>query len=211
MLQVENLHLRAGDFRLQDISLHVEQGEYFVLMGQTGSGKSLMVKCICGLIRVDAGRIVIDERDVTDLAPRRRGVGYVPQEGALFPNMNVARNITFGQRVRGVPHRAALREVGPLIEMLGLGALLARHTDTLSGGERQKVALARALATRPHLLVLDEPVSALDEQTRKEVCEGLLRVHRELDLVTVHICHSTAEAHALADRIGTMRAGRLAS
>ena len=107
MLQVENIFLAAGDFQVQDVCLETEPGEYFVVMGPTGSGKSLLVKCICGLVRATAGRIRIGRRDVTDLEPRLRRVGYVPQDCSLFPHLNVARNLTFARRVRGRSHRAA--------------------------------------------------------------------------------------------------------
>ena len=209
MIEASNLSLQAGTFRVQDVSLHVGDGEYFVLMGATGSGKSLLVKCLCGLVRAETGRILVDGRDVTDLEPRARRVGYLPQEYALFPHLSVARNITFARRARGDSHARALRDARPVVEMLGLAALLDRRPETLSGGEQQRVALARALASRPRLLVLDEPVSALDEPTRREVCEELRRVEREFRLATIHICHNTEEAQALADRVGIMDAGRL--
>lgn len=209
MIEASNLSFQAGTFRVQDVSLRVGDGEYFVLMGATGSGKSLLVKCLCGLVRAETGRILVDGRDVTDLEPRARRVGYLPQEYALFPHLSVARNITFARRARGDSHARALRDARPVVEMLGLAALLDRRPETLSGGEQQRVALARALASRPRLLVLDEPVSALDEPTRREVCEELRRVEREFRLATIHICHNTEEAQALADRVGIMDAGRL--
>jgi len=209
VLQIDDLQYRVGNFRLQDISLQVRPREYFVLMGQTGSGKTLLLKCICGLLRVAAGRILIDGREVTNQEPRHRRVGYVPQEGGLFPHMDVARNIAFALRVRGMSHAPALREAQVLVDMLGLGSLLKRRTMSLSGGERQKVALARALAARPSLLVLDEPVSALDEPTRRDVCAELLRVQRELNVSTVHVCHNLEEARSLCDRVGILDAGRL--
>jgi len=209
MLQVENIFLAAGDFQVQDVCLRTESDEYFVIMGPTGSGKSLLAKCICGLVRATGGRIHIGGRDVTDLEPRLRRVGYVPQDCSLFPHMNVARNLTFARRVGGRSHRAAMRDLRPLIDMLRLNDLLGRRTTTLSGGERQKVALARALAAEPSLLVLDEPLSALDEPTRQAVSAELSRVQKELRIATIHICHNTQEAGALADRIGIMHQGRL--
>ena len=209
MLRMENVSLRAGDFQVKDVCRHVSPGEYFVIMGPTGSGKSLLAKCICGLARPARGRIHISGRDVTDMEPRLRHIGYLPQECALFPHMDTARNITFARRVRHKPHAAALKDVRAVTEMLGLGALLHRRTYTLSGGERQKVALARALAGEPELLVLDEPLSALDEPTRREISAELLRVQRELRLTAVHICHNTEEAETIADRIGIMYQGKL--
>ncbi|MCD6364441.1 MAG: ATP-binding cassette domain-containing protein [Planctomycetes bacterium] len=216
MLRTDHLSFGVGRFHLSDVSLEVGEGEYFVLMGQTGSGKSILAKCICGLIRADSGRIVVSGRDVTDLEPRRRRLGYVPQEGALFANMNVEANITFAPRLKRrrrfgprISRAEALRGVSEIIEMLSLGPLLHRRVTTLSGGERQKVALARALAAEPEALILDEPVSALDEPGRREVCGELLRVQRRVNIATIHICHNTEEAELLADCVGVLHQGRL--
>jgi ABC-type Fe3+/spermidine/putrescine transport system ATPase subunit len=209
MIRIENLSLQAGAFQMQDVNLHVEPGEYFVLLGPTGSGKTLLVSCICGLRLPTGGSIRIDGRDVTALEPRKRSVGYVPQDGALFPHMTVARNVTFALRVRGQAHRDALTDSAPIIEMLGIEPLLNRTVHALSGGERQKVALARALVMRPKVLLLDEPVSALDEPTRQATCRDLVRAQSELGISTIHICHNRDEAHSVADRVGIMHAGRL--
>lgn len=209
MLKVESLHVAVGDFALRDVSLEVAPEEYFVLMGPNGSGKSLLLRAIGGLLRVHSGRVLIGGRDVTALEPRERGIGYVPQDGALFPYLDVARNITFPLRVRGSRHRTALRDVGSLIDLLQLGGLLHRHPGTLSGGERQRVAVARALAFRPSILLLDEPVSALDEEARRLVCGHLRRIQRELRIATIHVCHSTEEARMVADRRVLMDGGRL--
>jgi len=210
MIETKGVSFRAGDFAVSDVSLRVEDGQYFVLMGRTGSGKSLLMKCICGLIRPERGGIFIGGWEVTHMAPRLRRIGYVPQEGALFPHMDVARNITFAARAVGLGHRDALVRAEPIIEMLSLRALLGRSIDTLSGGEKQKVALARALVARPAVLILDEPVSSLDEPSRREVCAELRGVHAELKVATIHICHNLHEAEDLADRVGVMDAGRIA-
>jgi ABC-type sugar transport system ATPase subunit len=207
---IEKLSLAVGGFRLDGVDLEIAPREYVVLMGPTGAGKSLLLKCLCGLIRPDAGRVWIGGVDVTAREPRRRRIGYVAQEGALFPHLNVERNLTFGLRVAGLRHGRAMAEIAPLIDDIGLRPLLHRRPGTLSGGERQKVALARALAARPRLLVLDEPVSALDERTRREVCALLKRVQRSLGVATLHVCHNTAEARDLGDRAGVFVAGRLA-
>jgi len=206
VIDIDGLHLRAGSFELADVCLHVGPGEYFVLMGHTGSGKSLTIKAVCGLVRPAAGSIIIDGADVTELDPRDRQVGYMPQDCGLFPHMTVLKNITFSVRVRGLGGREA---VEPLVELLGLGPLLDRRPKNLSGGERQKVALARALAGRPKVLLLDEPVSALDEPTRREVCAELLGIQRRLGISTIHVCHSLEEARSLADRAGVMHDGQL--
>jgi len=210
MLRVENLCLRAGDFQLKEISLRMEPGEYFVLMGPTGSGKSLFIKCLCGLIRPTAGRIFIGREEMTARQPRFRRIGYVPQDCGLFPHMSVGGNITFSLRVRGMRRSKALKRIAPLVETLSLGPLLGRSPVNLSGGERQKVAVARALAGEPKLLILDEPVSALDEPTRREVCRELRRVQRQMGILTIHVCHSVVEARQVSDRAGVIVQGRLA-
>jgi len=209
MLHVADISLRAGEFALRDVNLRIAPRELFALMGPTGSGKSLLARCICGLLRAASGSISVAGRDVTRLEPRLRGIGYVPQEGSLFPHMDAAHNLTFARRVRGESHRTALRELAPAVEMLGLGPLLERQVGTLSGGECQKVALGRALAVSPRLLVLDEPLSALDEPTRREVAAELVHVLRQLGIATLYICHNVQEAETLADRVGVMSDGRL--
>jgi molybdate/tungstate transport system ATP-binding protein len=209
MLRLRDVTLRAGRFRLYPVNLDVAPGEYFVLMGPTGSGKSLLAAAVCGLTRIESGSVFIDGRDVTLAEPRFRRVGYVPQAAGLFPHLSVARNVTFGLEVRGTGRGEAERKVGPIVEMLGLGGLMDRSTVNLSGGESQKVALARALACDPKLLMLDEPVSALDEPTRRELCPLLRRVQRQFGVATIHVCHSREEAAALADRVGVLSAGRL--
>lgn len=220
MLRATGLCLRIGDFALRDVSLEVQPEEYFVLMGPTGSGKSLLAKCLCGLIRPAGGSIRLGGRDISRLEPRLRQIGYVPQDCGLFPHTNVAKNLTFPCRLERRPrrllqpwgrrsHAEALESLAPLIKMLALEPLLGRRPSTLSGGERQKVAVARALARGPKLLILDEPVSALDEPTRREVCEQLCRIRERIHVPILHICHSVAEAKLVSDRMGVLLDGRL--
>lgn len=209
MIKVSHLSLNIGEFSLCKISLTIADGEYFVLLGPTGSGKTLFLECLCGLIRPQAGKIEIDNRDVTNLSPRIRRIGYVPQDYGLFLHMNVEGNIIFGLRTRGLSHKESCNLVQPIVEMLSLGLLLKRSPTSLSGGERQKVALARALAIRPHLLLLDEPVSALDEQSRSHVCQELRRIQKELSITTIHVSHSVEEALSVADKAGILKNGEL--
>ncbi|MGE5297423.1 MAG: ABC transporter ATP-binding protein [Solirubrobacterales bacterium] len=208
-LEIAGLTLRAGSFAVRDVSFAVDEGEYFVLMGMTGSGKSLLLKGICGLARVSQGRIRLRGRDVTGLEARFRKIGYVPQDGGLFPHLDVLRNLTFPLTVAGVRSAVARSAVEPIVASLGLDRLLPRSVAYLSGGERQKVALARALARRPELLVLDEPVCALDEPTRRDICRELRRVQKEFGVATVHVCHSRDETTLVSDRVGVMHEGRL--
>ncbi len=210
MLKLDHISLKAGDFTVDDVDLTVASKEYFVLMGPTGSGKSLLVKAVCGILPVQSGTICIDGNDVTDLEPGKRQVGYVPQNSSLFPHLSVLDNILFPLKVRKLPKKKAMSNIEPVIEALGIGSLLSRSTVNLSGGEQQKVALARALSFNPKLLMLDEPVSALDEPTRCEICGLLKRIQQDFSIATVHICHNLEEARIVSDRIAVIADGRIA-
>lgn len=203
-LHVEKLCLRAGRFELRDFSLEIEGHKYFVLMGRNGTGKSLLLKAICGLIEIDSGRITLNGRDITDEEPRSRNIGYVPQNTALFPHLDVRCNILFPLRIAGMGKHEAAAKMEPLVENLGIGPLLDRSVINLSGGERQRVALARALVREPQLLVLDEPVSALDEEARRDTCLMLKRVQSEFKITTIHVCHNRVEAELVSDEIHFM-------
>jgi len=210
-LELRGIVVHVGKFVVDDINLTVPAGEYFILMGHTGAGKTLLMKAICGVQPLSGGQVLIDDRDVTDLDPRVRRIGYVPQDSGLFPHLDVRENIGFALDLLGLDTRAAALRVEAMAEEIGIAPLLKRHVRGLSGGERQKVALARALVREPRLLLLDEPVSALDEGTRDDICTLLARVHREHHLTALHICHNRAEAERLGDRVGLMSNGRLVS
>jgi ABC-type sugar transport system ATPase subunit len=207
MIAVENLSVRAGAFHLDDVSFAVADGEYGVLMGKTGSGKTTILEAICGLKRVRAGRVLLLGRDATRMRPADRGVGYVPQDLALFPTLNVRDHLAFGPHAHGWDRQAIARRVDELSELLGLGRLLDRNPQGLSGGEAQRVALGRALAFRPRVLLLDEPLSALDDETRAEMYTLLRSVQRLTGVTALHVTHSLAEAKVLADRILVLEAG----
>jgi ABC-type sugar transport system ATPase subunit len=191
------------------VSLTVAEREYFVLMGPTGSGKSLLVKAVCGLLPIESGTVLIGGRDVSCADPRSRGIGYVPQSVDLFPHLDVERNLLFPLAVRGVSPALGRERLERVATMLGIDHLLGRSPLNLSGGERQKVALGRALIRDPELLILDEPVSALDAHTRREICRFLKRVQHEFGVAAIHICHSAAEARVVSDRVGVLCAGRV--
>jgi len=210
-LELCGVTIRAGAFVVDNINLVVPAGEYFILMGHTGAGKSLLMKAVCGVQPVARGQILIADRDVTQLDPRVRRIGYVPQDSGLFPHLNVRQNIGFALDLIGLDARQAAARVEALAVEIGIVALLKRRVISLSGGERQKVSLARALAREPRLLLLDEPVSALDEAARDEICALLQRVHQEHHLTAIHICHNRAEAARLGNRVGLMNNGRLVS
>ena len=199
MIRIDNLTVRTGAFELRDVSFSVDTGRYAVLMGKTGCGKTTLLEAICGLKTVQAGRVLLDERDVTRLRPADRGIGYVPQDGALFPTLTVREHLAFALGIRSFPAQETEKRVEELAALLGLRHLLHRFPQGLSGGEAQRVALGRALAWPPNVLLLDEPLSALDEETREEMA-GLLRTVREKTRVTVlHVTHNRSEAKRLAD------------
>jgi ABC-type Fe3+/spermidine/putrescine transport system ATPase subunit len=208
MIRAENVRYSAGTFALH-VTLDIPAAEYFVLLGATGSGKTLLMETLCGLRPVEAGRISLNDRDVTATAPRDRRIGYVPQDGALFTHLNVRNNIAFGIGARGVDRAERRARTERLARMLGIAHLLDRAIAGLSGGERQRVALARALACDPAVLLLDEPVSALDEHTRDTVCRELLRLQRETGVTVIHVCHVFEEAILMGDRIGILGQGRI--
>lgn len=201
MIAITHLCLRAGSFALDDLSLHVATGEYAVLMGQTGCGKTTLLEAVCGLKPVRGGRIVLLDRDVTHLPPQARDVGYMPQDLALFPTLTVRDHLAFALEVRRCPAPTIAARVTELADLLGITRLLSRHPRGLSGGESQRVALGRALSFRPRILLLDEPLSALDEDTRGEMVELLRAVQKQTGVTTLHVTHSLTEARKLADRL----------
>jgi len=209
MISLKTVSVRAGTFSLANLSLEVGTGQYAVLMGKTGSGKSTVLEAICGLKRVTAGSIALLDRDVTYLKPAERGVGYVPQDLALFQNLTVHEHLAFALEVRHEKRPAIARRVEELAELLGLGPLLARRPQGLSGGEAQRVALGRALAFHPRVLLLDEPLSALDEETRDDMYELLHAVQRQTGVTTLHVTHSMTEAKRLADRLLVLKNGTI--
>lgn len=206
MIEVRNLSCRLGKFHLSDVNLSIKDGEYFVILGPTAAGKSVLIECIAGLHRIKTGQIWIDSRNVTALAPEEREVGYVPQDYVLFPFLNVMGNIVFGLRKKSAE---TAEKVQSLVGLMGISHLLNRDVRSLSGGEKQRVALARALATSPRVLLLDEPLSALDLQTSKRLRLELKRIHRELGVTMVHITHDQTEAEEVADRIAILNMGKV--
>ncbi len=197
VIRVENLSLRAGTFVLDGVSFHIETGEYAILMGRTGSGKTTILEALCGLKTVTGGRILLNGRDVTRLKPGARNIGFVPQDAALFATMTVREQIGFALTVRRWTKADKEYRVNELAELLGLKGLLDRKPEGLSGGERQRVALGRALAANPAVLCLDEPLSALDDATREEMYRVLHTVREHTHVTTLHITHSRGEARRL--------------
>ncbi len=208
---MENVEVILSDFELHVDHIEVQQGEYFVVLGPSGAGKSILINTIAGIIMPRRGRITIGGRDVTREPPERRGVAIVPQNYALFPHMNVFENIAFGLKVRGTPKAEISRRVREIAELLGIDHLLERKPSQLSGGEQQRVALARALVINPEVLLLDEPLSALDPDTRVSALRLLRKITSKLGVTVVHVTHTLLEALYLGKRICYMTDGRVVS
>ncbi len=210
VIAVDNLSIRQGSFMLSNVGFRVPTGEYAVLMGKTGCGKTTLVEAICGLRpMLPSGRIRLMDRDVSHLKPAERGVGYVPQDGALFPTMTVRDHLAFALSIRRWERCRIEETVAELAALLGVENLLDRKPAGLSGGEAQRVALGRALSFHPSVLLLDEPMSALDETTRDEMYELLRTVRRHTGVTALHVTHNVSEARALGDRIFVLKDGQV--
>ncbi len=207
MIRVKNLCVALGDFQLQDINLTVDEGEYFIVLGPTGAGKTVLLESIAGLYPVKSGQIWLRGKEVTSLEPEKRNISIVYQDHALFPHLSAAENILFGLKIHRRPKQELVKVLDWLSDLLGIAHIMDRSPDTLSGGERQKVALARALSTKPEVLLLDEPLSALDPETREGVQKELRQLHNQLKVTTIHVTHDFEEAIALGDHIAVLGEG----
>jgi ABC-type Fe3+/spermidine/putrescine transport system ATPase subunit len=208
ILELDQVNKRFGPAVTADrLSLAVERGEFFTLLGPSGSGKSTVLRMIAGLERPDSGRIVIEGEDMTGVPPWRRNLGMVFQNYAVFPHMSVTGNVGYGLRVRRTPAADASERVAAMLRMVGLEGMGTKNVTLLSGGEQQRVALARALILRPALLLLDEPLSALDEKIRREMQTELKRIHRETGTTFVYVTHDQEEALTMSDRIAILNRG----
>lgn len=209
MLELENLWFHVGDFALRDLTLKVDKGQYLCLVGPTGAGKTMLLECIVGIHRPTRGSIRVAGRDVTNLPPEARNIGYVPQDYALFPHLSTFENVAYGLRERGLRGAAVAQRVHEVARLLGIEHLLDRSTLHLSGGERQRTALARALVLGCELLLLDESLSALDVVTSRELARQIAELHRRLGLTIVHVTHDFEEAFLLGSHIAICDRGRL--
>ncbi len=210
-MALEHISIRQGNFYLQEIDLYIPTGAYAVLMGQTGCGKTTLLELFCGLRNAVSGRVLLMEEDVTHLPPGARCIGYVPQDHVLFPRMTVREQLGFAPRIQKWSFDDTKKRVDELASRLGIAHLLDRFPQFLSGGESQRVALGRALAVRPSILCLDEPLSALDEDTHDDVMELLSSLHTTENLTILHITHSRREAGQLATQRHILRDNTLHS
>jgi molybdopterin-binding protein len=209
MIELRNISKRVGSFSLAGVNLKVRRGEYLVVLGPTGSGKTLLLDLIVGRQKPDSGRIMLAGEDITFSPPEARNVGIVYQECLLFPHLSVSENIRYGLKSKKIPGRETVERFNDILYLLKIWYLAGRDPLTLSGGEKQRVALARALVIRPEVLLLDETLSSLDPNTRRELAEELKRIHRQLETTTIHVTHNFEEALSLADRIAVMQEGRI--
>ncbi|MFW9961639.1 MAG: ABC transporter ATP-binding protein [Candidatus Thorarchaeota archaeon] len=199
----------ADGTRVGPIDLRVEDGELITLLGPSGSGKTTTLRMIAGFIDVDEGSILFDSKEVIGVPTRERNIGMVFQSVALFPNMTVYQNIAFGPDMAEWPHERTVARVEELAELLDIRQLLMRKTNEISGGEAQRVALARALAKEPGLLLLDEPLSALDPQLRERLQIEIRRIQKKLGITTIYVTHSQDEAFAISDRVAIIQDGKV--
>jgi len=209
MINIMGLKVDLGGFVLQDITLGIETGEYFIILGPTGAGKTVLLEAIAGLYPILQGTIWVNDREVSRLSPEKRGISIVYQDQVLFPHLSVEGNITFGLKAMKYPEQEMRPRVDSLAGILGIAHLLHRSPPTLSGGEKQKVALARALATEPAVLLLDEPLSALDPETKERMQRELAEMHHRLRATIIHVTHDFEEAIALGHRVAVLNEGQI--
>ena len=209
MIVIKNLKVDLGDFLLRDVNLDIKSGEYFIILGPTGAGKTVLLEAIAGLYPVLEGEIWVDGREITKQSPEKRGIGIVYQDQVLFPHLTVEENIGFGLKLRKCSKRETKAKVDTMAEIVGIPHLLKRNPATLSGGEKQKVALARALVTEPKVLLLDEPLSALDPEARERMQGELREMHRRVKVTIIHVTHDFEEAVALGHRVAVLNDGSI--
>jgi ABC-type Fe3+/spermidine/putrescine transport system ATPase subunit len=209
VIKVSNLTVKVGDFSLRGVSLDVDSGEYFIVLGPTGSGKTVLLETIAGLHPAVEGTVWVNGRDITNLQPERRGLGIVYQDHVLFPHLSVWENVAFGLKSARCPKRDMRAKVEKVAQLVNIDHLLQRKPRGLSGGERQRVSLARALATEPKVLLLDEPLSALDPEAREKMQQQLADIHRRLNVTIIHVTHDFEEALSLGKRVAVLNKGQV--
>lgn len=210
-LEIKNLEKKFKDIKVfKDINFTVKKGEFLTLLGPSGCGKSTLLRCISGLTKVNHGKIILDKKDITKLNPQKRNMGMVFQHYALFPNLNVYENVAYGLKIKKEKKKEIQKRVNKMLELVELQDFTKKYPNNLSGGQMQRVALARSLVTEPDLLLLDEPLSALDAKIRKNLREQIKSIQKELHLTTIFVTHDQEEALLLSDNIILMENGKIA-
>ena len=209
-IRLEGLVKRFGvQIAVDDLSIDIQQGEFLTLLGPSGCGKTTTLRIIAGFVPQDAGRLWLNDEDITDVAPSSRNIGMVYQQYALFPHMSVFENVAFGLRVRRLKSHEIRERVRAVLELVRLEGFERRLPRTLSGGQQQRVAVARTLVIEPQVLLLDEPLSNLDAKLRREMQLELRRLQNQLKITTIYVTHDQSEALAMSDRIAVMNTGRI--
>ncbi|MDO9084639.1 MAG: ABC transporter ATP-binding protein [Anaerolineaceae bacterium] len=207
-IQFENLNKHFGkNHVLKDINLSVEKGQLVTLLGPSGCGKSTLLRCLAGLEVVTSGKVFLDGNDITEVSARDRGIGMVFQQYSLFPNLNVSQNVAFGLKMKKFPTTEINSKVKDILDLVGLSEKLDQYPSQLSGGQQQRVALARAIVTEPKVLLLDEPLSAIDALLRRNLQIEIRRIQRELNITTIFVTHDQDEAMVMSDMIHLFNSG----
>ena len=201
MIKVEKVCIKQGEFEIRDLSFEIPQGCYAVIMGRSGCGKTTVLEAICGLRPIQSGKITVGGTDVTTLRPGERNIAFVPQDDTLFPTLIVGEQIAFALMIRKMDPAKITEKVNAIAEQLGVAHLLERMPQGLSGGEKRRVALGRALVMEPELICLDEPLSALDQETYDDICGLFKDTIKASGITTLHVTHNRTEAHLLADKV----------
>lgn len=209
MIRLCNVSKKLGDFELKDIDLSIADQEYFDILGPTGTGKTVILEIIAGMHRPDRGEVWLNKRNVTAEYPESRNIGFVYQDYMLFPHLSVQENILFPLKLNKTPAKIMKKKLDQMTELLSIAHLLKRFPATLSGGEQQRTAIARALITEPQVLLLDEPLSALDPRSKEIFQQEFKHIHEQIKTTTIHITHDFNEALVLADRVGIMFDGEI--
>jgi ABC-type sugar transport system ATPase subunit len=208
MIKLSDFSIKLGNFELSNVNINIKKGEIFAVLGQTGGGKTVFLESVAGFYAPDRGEIFLDEKNMDCVPPEKRNVGFVYQDYALFPHLTVYKNIEFGLGIKKTPKQECKAVISELVKFLEIEHLVNRYPSTLSGGEQQRTALARALVLNPQILLMDEPFSALDINTKAKIFEVIKKIHKKYNCTIVFVTHNINEAKELAHRVGVIASGQ---